>query len=91
MKTFDIDKFLTENAVTITMKGKDFVVKDISEKARSLMSPEEGVERKGEKEIVKALLDCMDKDLEGYGLAAYSKIIREITQNLLQTSSQESQ
>jgi hypothetical protein len=82
-RVFNIDEFLSERAVTITVKGKEFTVKDIDDKTRKMMDAEEPDHRA----IVKSLLKCEDIDLDGYGIVAFSNIIGEVTKNLFQDAS----
>lgn len=83
-KVINIDEFLKEKECEVQIGGKTFKVKDISTDVRKLMeSPEHD-----SKEIVKAILGCEDKDLEGYGMVAMAAIINQVTENLFPTSSQ---
>lgn len=88
-KVVDIDQFLQERAVTIKLNGKEFTVKDVSEETRKLMDQQD--DSSNHKEIVKSLLGCTDDDLKGYGLAAFTHIVNEVTRNLFPSSSQEDQ
>ena len=83
-KVIDIDKFLNEKECEIKIGGKTFIVKDIPMEVRKLMQ-EDAVDSK---EIVKQILGCTDKDLEGYGMAAMAAIINQVTENLFTPSSQ---
>jgi len=87
MKTFDVDKYLNERTTEVKINGKTFTVKDIPDDAQDLMNQEDIQP----KEIVKKVLGCTDDDLKGYGTAAYSAIINEVTQNLFPDSSQNDQ
>jgi hypothetical protein len=83
MKTLDIDKFLNEKAMTIVLKGKEFIVKDLDDTTRKLMDAEEP----DHKAIVKSILKCEESDLDGYGIVAFSNIISEVTKNLFPDAS----
>lgn len=85
-KVVDIDEFLQEKSFTIKLNGKPFTVKDIDEDAFKMIR-EEGAS----KEAIKKLLGCEDEDLKGYGVAAYGRIIKSVTENLLPAPSQEDQ
>lgn len=87
MKTFNVDEFLKERSVEITLGGKTFMVKDIDPSIQKMMREEEPDHRK----VVQSILRCEEKDLEGYGVAAFIGIINEVTKNLFQTSSQNDQ
>lgn len=77
-KKVDIDEYLQRNEVELTLNGKTFVVKDIPEDVVSMMREENS----SQKEIVKKLLNCEDKDLEGYGVAAFAGIVKNVTDSL---------
>jgi len=81
-KVINIDDFLKERTVEVKLGGKTFVVKDIPLEVRELLS-----EGGDSKKIVKMILNCTDKDLEGYGMAAFAAIINQVTENLFQPSS----
>jgi hypothetical protein len=83
MKTLDIDKFLNEKAMTIVLKGKEFIVKDLDDTTRKLMDAEEP----DHKAIVQSILKCDEIDLDGYGIVAFSNIISEVTKNLFPDAS----
>jgi len=83
MKILNIDEFLQEKAMTITLKGKSFIVKDLSEETRLLMD----AETPDHKAIVQSILGCSKEDLEGYGIVAFSNIIAEVTKNLFPDAS----
>jgi hypothetical protein len=83
MKTLDIDKFLSNKAMTIILKGKEFIVKDLDDTTRKLMDAEEP----DHKAIVKSILKCEESDLDGYGIVAFSNIISEVTKNLFPDAS----
>ena len=87
MKTFDVDQYLNERATQIKLNGKTFTVKDVPEEAQQMFGKEDAQP----KEIVKTILGCADEDLKGYGTAAFSGIINEVTKNLFQDSSQNDQ
>ncbi len=82
MQTFNVDEYLEQNGVTIRINGKDFVVKDVPSTFQST------IEEKDTKEAIKLLLDCSDKDLEGYGEVAFSAIVNKVTENLFPASFQ---
>ena len=82
-KVVNIDEFLQERQFTISLNGKEFVVRDIDPEAFEMLR-----EHGANKEAIKKLLGCEDQDLEGYGIAAYGKIVKSITENLLQEPSQ---
>ena len=88
MKTINIDDFLKERSLQFTLNGKNYIIKDISTKAIEILRSEETGR---EKEGIKELLQCEDKDLEGYGLVTFNKILKDATENLLQGPSQEDQ
>lgn len=83
-KVIDIDKFLSEKECEIRLGGKVFKVKDIPMSVRKLMQEDAG----DSKEIVRQILGCEEKDLEGYGMAAMAAIINQVTENLFTPSSQ---
>lgn len=83
-KVFDVDKHLSDNAITIRIKGKDFEVKDVPEEVTEKFNSEDKEERK---DGLCLLLGCTKKDLEGYGHAATSAIISNIMENLFPKSS----
>lgn len=85
-KVVNIDDFLQERQFTISLGGKEFTVKDIDPEAMDILK-----EHGATKEVIMKLLGCEEKDLDGYGIAAYGKIIKSITENLLQEPSQEDQ
>ena len=87
MKAFNVDEFLKERSVEITLNGKKFVVKDIDPSIQKMMREDEPDHRK----VVQQILRCNDEDLEGYGVAAFIGIINEVTKNLFQASSQNDQ
>lgn len=83
-KVINIDDFLKDKECEVHIGGKTYKVKDIPMEVRKLMqSPDSD-----SKEIVKKILNCEDKDLEGYGMAAFAAIINQVTENLFQPSSQ---
>lgn len=86
-KKIDIDEYLQERSVEIVLNGKTFHVKDVDIETKKLIQ----AENVDEKKVVMKLLSCTEKDLEGYGLAAFTAIINQVTRNLFQTSSQENQ
>lgn len=83
-KVFDVDKQLSENAVTIRVKGKDFIVKDVPEEVTEKFNADDKEERK---DGLCMLLGCTKQDLDGYGHAATSLIISHIMENLFPKSS----
>jgi hypothetical protein len=83
MKVVNIDEFLQDKAIKIVLKGKEFVVHDVSDEVRKLMD----AEQPDYKAIVKAMLGCTDADLEGYGIVAFTNIIAEVTKNLFPDAS----
>lgn len=87
MKAIDIDDYLKKQGIEIKLGAKTFTVTDLSMDVKETLIKE----NKNEKEIVKKILRCNDKDLEGYGLVAFAAIIREVTENLFRTPSAESQ
>ena len=84
-KVFDLDEYLVDKGITIKLKGKEFTVTDIpygiAEKLKE-------TSEEGQKAAVKEIVGCTDDDLKGYGIAAISAIIRNITENLFQEPSQ---
>lgn len=86
MKSVNIDDFLKEKTFEIVLNGKKFQVKDIDPEAFEMLR-----EHGASKEAVKKMIGCSDQDLEGYGIAAYGKIVRSVTENLLQEPSLENQ
>lgn len=87
-KVFDVDKYLSDKAVTIRIKGKDFEVKDVPHEVREKFNSEEQEEQR---EGLQILLGCTKEDLEGYGFAATSGIISHIMENLFPKPSQSNQ
>lgn len=90
MKAINIDEYLNENSVEITLNNKKFVVKDISEETQKLLRREEPGDN-DHREIVKSMLGCTDNDLKGYGIAAFTAIITNVTKNLFPSNSQNDQ
>jgi hypothetical protein len=82
-KVINIDDFLKERTVEVKLGSKTFVVKDIPLEVRELLA-EGGDSRK----VVMMILNCSEKDLEGYGMAAFAAIINQVTENLFQPGSQ---
>lgn len=87
MKTLNIDEYLNERSLDVQIGGKSFKVKDLPLEARTMMRQDDP----DQKEIVKKILGCEDKDLEGYGVAAFAAIINQVTENLFRPSSQSGQ
>ena len=87
MKTINIDEYLKEQGVTVTIKGKEFIVTDIPVEFKKQL--EKDSDERDEKEIVKTILGCKDEDLEGYGLAAFAAIIKQVTDSLFPAPSAE--
>lgn len=83
MKVFNVDEFLTDNSIEITLNGKKFIVKDIPFEVHEKLQ-----EEKSQKEAVKMLLGCSDEDLNPYGIAAIGALIRNIIANLFPKLSQ---
>jgi hypothetical protein len=75
-KKFNVDEYLKENEIEVTLNGKTFTVRDVPEDIAKMMRSEEVTQ----KEIVKRILNCEDKDLEGYGMAAFANIVKQITE-----------
>ena len=80
MKTINIDEYLKEQGITVTIKGKEFMVTDIPVEIKAELGKD--ADERNEKEIVKQILGCEDEDLKGYGLAAFSAIIKQVTDSL---------
>lgn len=86
-RNVNIDEFLQKQTITFTLNGKEFRVKDVPLEVRKMLE----AEKIDEVEIVKKVLGCSDADLKGYGLVALNHIIKEVSENLFQESSQENQ
>jgi len=84
MKTLDVDKFLEENAVEITVNGKKLVVKDLELEDAEALAKEDS----DKKAILAKVLGCDTKDLDSYGAIGIMKIITFINENLLPKASQ---
>ncbi len=92
MKVLNIDEFLKEKSVEVQLGGKKFIVKDLPLELQKMMrqvgKDEEGTDEVTTRDVVMKILGCTEKDLEGYGMAAFAAIINQVTENLFQTSSQ---
>ena len=88
MKVFNVDEYLKKNEVSIVLKGKSFTVSDVPFDFQEKLA---NTDAAGQKDALKSLLGCDDKDLEGYGVAAVAGIIRHITENLIPEPSQKNQ
>lgn len=86
-KVFDVDKYLTDNGVTVVIKGKEYVVNDIPFGVQDKLKD---TTEAGQKEALAEIIGCDAKELADYGMAAIGAIIKGITENLFQTPSQES-
>ena len=86
-KKINIDDYLVNQGVEITLGKKVFKVTDLPMDIKI----ELGKEDIDEKALVKKMLGCTDEDLEGYGLVAFAAIIREVTENLFRAPSLQNQ
>lgn len=84
MKTINIDDFLNENAVTVTVNGKDYVVRDIDFTLAEELSKNDS----DKKAVVSKILNCNVKELDNYGAIGVMKIIAYLNENLLPKVSQ---
>lgn len=88
MKKVNIDDFLKQSSIEITMNGKSYVIEDISEETEQLMQKENASPR----EIAQSILGVSEEEIQGYGLKACSHIIRAVTDSFLErVDSQENQ
>jgi hypothetical protein len=84
MKTINIDDFLNENAVEVTIKGKPYKIKDMTiEDANEL-----GKEDANKKEVLAKIIGCKEEELNDYGAIALFGIVRFLNENLLPKVSQ---
>jgi len=84
MKKLDIDKFLEENAVTLVVNGKEYVVTDISAEDANELAKENA----NHKEVLARIIKCDPKELDKYGTIGILKIVSFLTENLLPRVSQ---
>ncbi len=75
-KKFNVDEYLATNEIVITLNGKDFMVRDVPEETAQKMRDKDV----SQKDIIKEILHCTDKDLEGYGMATFAGIIKNVTE-----------
>jgi hypothetical protein len=83
MKVVDVDQILKDEAVTIKLHGKEFIVTDIDEDLLTVFDDP----KTPKKEIVKKILGCADEDLVGCGLLTFATIISQVTRNFTQRAS----
>lgn len=81
-KTIDLNTLLDESAVTLMVNGKSFTVRDLP-----LDLTDNSDSKDGMKVIVMKALQCEESDLEGLGIAALSKIMDVLYENLLPSHS----
>lgn len=87
-KVFDVDKYLTDNGVTVVIKGKEYTVNDIP---FGIQDKLKDTTEEGQKAALSEIIGCKTEELASYGMAAIGAIIKGITENLFQTPSQENQ
>lgn len=84
MKKIDIDQFLEENAVELSIGGKPYIIKDLSlEDAKAL-----GDENSDKKAILAKVIGCPVEALKPYGAIGIMKIVSYLNENLLPQVSQ---
>ncbi len=83
-KTIDLNDLLEESAVTIKVNGKDYTVRDLPLDLTKDSDGDNGI-----RVIVMKALKCEESDLEGLGIAALSKIMDVLYENLLPSRSSE--
>lgn len=80
VKRLNIDEFLTEQGVEITIKGKQYLIQDIPVEVQAELTKTPPDYKK----IVLTLIGVKDqKVLDGYGIVALSKIVSVVHENLL--------
>ena len=84
MKTIDIDKFLEENAVEVTVNGNAYKVKDIDMTDAEALAKEDS----NKKEILAKILGCKVSEFDTYGAIGIMKIVTFLNENLLPQVSQ---
>lgn len=83
-KTIDLNDLLEESAVTIKVNGKEYTVRDLPLDLTKDSDGDNGI-----RVIVMKALKCEESDLEGLGIAALSKIMDVLYENLLPSRSSE--
>lgn len=83
-KTIDLNDLLEESAVTIKVNGKDYTVRDLPLDLTKDSDGDNGI-----RVIVMKALKCEESDLEGLGIAALSKIMDALYENLLPSHNSE--
>lgn len=83
-KVVDVDKFLNDTCVSITLNGKTFEVKDVPIELFDRYNASETKDLKG---FVAEILNCAAEDLASYGIRALKHIIEEVFENFTSTSS----
>ena len=83
-KKMNLDNFLDENAITITIGGKDYVIKDMTLEDATEMTKEDS----DKKAILAKVIGCPVKELDPYGAIGIMKIVTFINENLLPGASQ---
>ena len=87
MKVVNIDEFLREKQFKIVLKGKEYVVGDIPvEVSEILTNPPVDY-----KKACSLILGCDEKELDGVGIGALTKIVNSCYENLAQNDSAKSQ
>jgi len=79
-KVFDVQEFLSKQAVTIRVSGKDYTVTDIPVEVTEMLNENPVPYQKA----VAKLLGCEESELDGLGVVAFNKIIAVVNENLFQ-------
>jgi hypothetical protein len=81
MDSFDVDAFLKKAEFEVVLKGKKFVINDISEELVDKFKDPQYKPR----ELLQELLGCTKEDLAGYGTIGLSAIIKKVTDHFFQS------
>lgn len=80
IKKLNVDEFLTEQGVEITIKSKQYLIQDIPVEVQEELAKTPP----NYKKVVLMLIGVEDqKILDGYGIVALSKIVSIVHENLL--------
>ncbi len=85
MKKIDLDQFLDENAVEITIAGKPYTIRDLSLEDGEALAKEDS----DKKAVLAKILGCPIEALEPYGAIGIMKIVTYLNENLLPSTSQQ--
>lgn len=84
MQKINIDQFLDENAVEITINDKPYTIKDLAFEDAEALAKEDS----DKKAILAKIIGCTVKELDPYGAIGIMKIVTFINENLLPKASQ---